>query len=160
MFNKRFGFFYERRYRKGGTWISEIQEGSLSMTGSNRAPSLVNRVLQLQLLLAWKDAANLWAFMFDGTDLVSIIQIAFVLSWLITCASIQNILDAAESEAFFGHILWNAAIGVIMINGSLSGIIPNIDAVLGHRTFFIIIIIIIFIINDVFMVITGYYRSK
>ena len=158
MFNKRFGFFYERRYRKGGTWISEIQEDSLSMAGSNWAPSLVNRILATAFI-GLKRCCHLmglcvrwYRFTINYSN-----SIRF---WWITCASIQNILDAAESEAFFGHILWNAAIGVIMIDGSLRGIIPNINAVLGHRTFSIIIIFIIFIINDVFMVITGYYRCK
>ena len=53
--------------------------------------------------------------------------------WLLTCGSLQDIFDVAETETRLGHVLSWAAVGVVVVDWSLGGVVPHVDRVLGSR---------------------------
>ena len=51
----------------------------------------------------------------------------------LTCGPFQDILDVAETQARLGDVLSGAAAGVVVVDWSLGGVVPNVQRVLGCR---------------------------
>ena len=50
----------------------------------------------------------------------------------LTCAAFKDILDVTKPNTRLGYVLSSAAGGVVVVDGSLGGVVPHVDGVLGN----------------------------
>ena len=58
-----------------------------------------------------------------------------------TCATLQDLLDVTEAKTGRGHVLGYAAVREVVIDRSLSGVVPNVDGVLGDGLLLLVLLL-------------------